>query len=62
MYQGTISNHAYANLTDEEARRLEGKARTFYKRALALVNETGCSLQEAILACQDADKEASHDH
>ena len=52
--QGT-QHHRLANLTDEEAARLEGKARDFYRRALELVNTTGCSLQMAILALQDAE-------
>lgn len=53
---GTVSNHTYANLTDEQAARLEGHARQFYRRALELINATGCSLQQAIQAIQDADR------
>jgi hypothetical protein len=29
---------------------------------LILQNETGCSVQVAVQACQDADKENHHDH
>jgi hypothetical protein len=53
---GTITNHAYANLSDEQAARLEGYARDFYRRALELVNMTNCTLQQAIQAIQDADR------
>jgi hypothetical protein len=53
---GTIHHYA-ANLTDEQAARLEGKAREFYRRALELVNSTGCSVQMAIQAIQDAEKQ-----
>jgi len=49
-------HHRLAGLTDEQAARLEGKARDFYRRALELVNSTGCSLQLAVQAIQDADK------
>lgn len=56
------THHLHAGLTDDEARRLEGKARAFYLRVLVLQNETGCSVQQAVQACQDADKENHHDH
>lgn len=51
-----MQNHIYANLTDEQARRLEGAARAFYKRVLILQSQTGCTVQQAVQACQDADK------
>jgi hypothetical protein len=47
---------ALANLSDDEARRLEGAAREFYKRVLRLCWDTGCSVQMALRACEDADK------
>jgi hypothetical protein len=56
MQQAIGTAHYAAGLTDEQARRLEGKARDFYRRALELVNQTGCSLQVAIQAIQDADR------
>lgn len=54
--------HIAAGLTDEQAARLEGEARRFYLRVLTLINQTGCSVQAAVQACQDADKENHHDH
>jgi hypothetical protein len=55
---GTVqtAHHLHAGLTDDEARRLEGAARRFYMRVLVLQNETGCSVQQAVQACQDADR------
>lgn len=50
------THHLPAGLSDEQARRLEGKARDFYQRALTLANSTGCTIQMAIQACQDADR------
>jgi hypothetical protein len=50
------THHLHAGLTDEQAQRLEGKARAFYLRVLVLQNETGCSVQQAVQACQDADR------
>jgi hypothetical protein len=50
------THHYAANLSDEQAARLEGKAREFYKRALELVNSTGCTVQMAIQAIQDAER------
>jgi hypothetical protein len=50
------THHLHAGLTDEQARSLEGKAREFYKRALLLQHATGCTIQIAIQACQDADR------
>jgi len=50
------THHLHAGLTDEEARLLEGKARAFYLRVLTLQNETGCTVQQAVQACQDADR------
>ena len=49
------AHHVAAGLTDDEARRLEGHARRFYQRALELVNMTGCTIQMAIQAIQDAE-------
>lgn len=53
---GTVgtTHHYAAGLTDEQARRLEGKARELYHRALILMNESGCTVQQAIQAVQDA--------
>lgn len=45
-----------ANLTDDQARQLEGDARDFYRRVLILMNESGCDVQTAIRACEEADK------
>lgn len=53
---GTVSNHTYANLSDEQARRLEGEARAHYLRVLALINQTGCSIRDAIAAVAEADE------
>jgi hypothetical protein len=58
MQHATQTIHHYAaGLTDDEARRLDGAARAFYRRVLELINMTGCSVQQAVQACQDADKE-----
>ncbi len=62
MQQSIGTAHLAAGLTDEEARRLEGKAREFYRRALALMDETGCSYQMAVQAIQDTLKRIHHDH
>lgn len=56
------ANHLAAGLTDEEARNLEGAAREFYRRALALMNETGCSYQMAVQAIQDTLRKVHNDH
>lgn len=48
---------ALANLADDQARQLEGAARNFYKRVLELMNTTGCSIQLAIRAVEEADKQ-----
>ncbi len=47
---------ALANLSDDEAHRLEGHARAFYRRVLLLMNATACDVRLAIQACEDADK------
>ena len=44
-----------ANLDDEQAMRLEGNAREFYKRVLILMNDTGCPVAMAIQAVEQAD-------
>lgn len=56
------ANHIAAGLTDEEARRLEETAKAFYLRVLILANESGCSVQMAVQAVQDAMKETYRDH
>jgi hypothetical protein len=53
---GTVANHTYASLSDEQARRLEGQARQYYLRVLALINQTGCSIRDAIAAVAEADE------
>jgi hypothetical protein len=47
-----------AGLTDEELRQADEAIRRWYGRALALVNDTGCTLEMAIAAVRAADEEA----
>lgn len=46
-----------ANLSDEDARQLEGTARDFFVRVLMLMNDAGCSVELAYRAVEAADKE-----
>jgi hypothetical protein len=46
-----------AGLTDEELHQANEATRRWYGRALALVNDTGCTLELAIAAVEAADEE-----
>ena len=46
-----------ANLSDEEARQLDGAARDFFVRVLTLMNDTGCTVELAYRAVEAAEQE-----
>jgi hypothetical protein len=52
---GTV-HHLQAGLTAEQAHKREAAARSFYARVRKLQDETGCDVQTAVQACQDADR------
>ena len=48
-------HHIPCGLSDEQARALEGAARAHYLRVLTLINETGCSIRDALAAVAEAE-------
>jgi len=44
-------------LTDQQLRAADERTRAWYLRVLMLINETGCTMRQALQAVQAADKE-----